>query len=163
MSYTVDLFLDKENFKFSAGHFTIFSATERENLHGHNFTVGVELSCEVIANGMTFDYGLAKRAVEKICRSLNETFLIPANSQFLQVADDGHRWLLDFAGESFSFLKRDATLLPLANITVEELAYWFLERLIAEFASAPEHRIRSLSVSISSGPGQGARASKTLL
>ena len=38
---TTTLELYKEEMKFSAGHFTIFSATERENLHGHNFSVYV--------------------------------------------------------------------------------------------------------------------------
>ncbi|EQD50251.1 hypothetical protein B1A_13514, partial [mine drainage metagenome] len=35
---SVEVDLSKERMKFSAGHFTVFSASERENLHGHNFT-----------------------------------------------------------------------------------------------------------------------------
>ena len=33
------LYIDKESHKFSAAHYTIFSATERERLHGHNYSV----------------------------------------------------------------------------------------------------------------------------
>ena len=36
--------LCQEEMKFSAGHFTILSATERERLHGHNFTVYVAIT-----------------------------------------------------------------------------------------------------------------------
>jgi hypothetical protein len=36
--------IQKEYLHFSAAHFTIFSATVRENLHGHNFHVGAQLS-----------------------------------------------------------------------------------------------------------------------
>ena len=31
--------ISKEYLHFAAAHFTLFSATERENLHGHNFQV----------------------------------------------------------------------------------------------------------------------------
>ena len=51
---TIELF--KEAMKFSAGHFTIFSETERERLHGHNFTVYVALTGEVNDKGMIADY-----------------------------------------------------------------------------------------------------------
>ncbi|NBD37692.1 MAG: 6-pyruvoyl tetrahydrobiopterin synthase [Verrucomicrobia bacterium] len=151
-----EIHLAKENFKFSAGHFTIFSATERENLHGHNFTAGVTIQCEVLKNGMTFDYGLAKRAMETLCRSLNETFLLPANSPHLRIQEvDDHLFAI-FADEKIPFLRRDATLLPLENVTVEELARWFLDQFIKDFASEPAYRIRELAVEINSGPGQGA-------
>jgi 6-pyruvoyltetrahydropterin/6-carboxytetrahydropterin synthase len=156
----VEIQLAKENFKFSAGHFTIFSATDREDLHGHNFTVAVSLTCEVVSNGMTFDYGLAKRAVEAICRSLNEKFLLPGNSEFLTITDAGNRLDLVFNDEPFSFLKRDAMVLPVANVTVEELAQWFLDQLMQGFASDPANRIIKVEVAVNSGPGQGARVNR---
>ena len=43
MNDTVTIRLAKENMKFSAAHFTIFSASERERLHGHNFRVEVDI------------------------------------------------------------------------------------------------------------------------
>ena len=39
MTQLTTIELSKEYLKFSAGHFTVFSATERERLHGHNFSV----------------------------------------------------------------------------------------------------------------------------
>lgn len=157
------LHLAKENFKFSAGHFTIFSATERENLHGHNFTVEVDLTCETVGNGMTFDYGLAKRAIESLCRSLNETVLLPEDGPFLSIETTAEGVIAHFADERIPFLKRDVTLLPIENVTVEELARWFLDRLYQSFAIHPEYRILKLDVMVTSGPGQGARVSRTLV
>ena len=40
--------LSKEYLNFSAGHFTIFSATERENLHGHNFQVRGAVTAAIV-------------------------------------------------------------------------------------------------------------------
>ena len=49
---TIDIL--KEDIKFSAAHFTVFSATERERLHGHNFHVGLSVTAPVGSNGMCF-------------------------------------------------------------------------------------------------------------
>ena len=59
--------IDKDYLSFSAGHFTIFSATERENLHGHAFGVSAEYECDVDENGLTFDYNIVKYALKKLC------------------------------------------------------------------------------------------------
>ncbi len=40
--------ITKEALHFAAAHFTLFSATERENLHGHNFYVALEIEAEVV-------------------------------------------------------------------------------------------------------------------
>ena len=80
---TIELF--KEEMKFSAGHFTIFSASERENLHGHNFTVSVAIEGVVNDNGMLADYGVYKRWVIDRCRAWNETFMLPGESPHLRM------------------------------------------------------------------------------
>ena len=48
MEELTTLYIDKESHKFSAAHYTIFSATERERLHGHNYVVVVELSAKML-------------------------------------------------------------------------------------------------------------------
>ena len=43
MERLTTLYIDKESHKFSAAHYTIFSATERERLHGHNYSVSARI------------------------------------------------------------------------------------------------------------------------
>lgn len=148
--------LQKEEMKFAAGHFTIFSATERENLHGHNFTVGVVVDAEVGDDGLAFDYGIYKRRVIDLCRSLHETFLLPGDSPHLVVDHDDTHVHARFAGETLSFLRRDVTVLPVRNVTVEELSRWAVERLTEDPAELERLRIRRLEVRLFSGPGQSA-------
>ena len=52
--------ITKDYLHFSAAHFTIFSATQRENLHGHNFDVSCSLDTVVGPNGLAFDYNVVK-------------------------------------------------------------------------------------------------------
>ncbi len=150
--------LSKENMKFSAGHFTIFSATERERLHGHNFRVAATIRAEVVENGMCFDYGLFKDRIVALCRELNEYFILPARSPHLQIREQGEQVIAVFGTEQIPFLRADVLLLPIENATVEEFSRYFVERLTADREELARLRISALSVEVSSGPGQGAES-----
>jgi 6-pyruvoyltetrahydropterin/6-carboxytetrahydropterin synthase len=151
---TIELF--KEEMKFSAGHFTIFSATSREHLHGHNFAVGLVVDAAVTDEGMAFDYGILKQKLRELCRSLNEVFLLPASSPHLQIVEQDDRVSLTFDGACWSLLKRDVKILPLCNITLEGLSQYLLDQLLPEIAST--HDVSTIVVKVYSGPGQSASA-----
>ncbi len=153
---TIELF--KEAMKFSAAHFTIFSSTERERLHGHNFTVHAEIKAEINDNGITFDYGLYKEKILELCRSLNEYLLLPTLSPYLAVRQIDQEVHAIFAKEKLVFLARDVRLLPIRNITVEELASWFLEQLV-QSSELKNLAICGLVIKVFSGPGQSGSAS----
>jgi 6-pyruvoyltetrahydropterin/6-carboxytetrahydropterin synthase len=153
---TVTLELFKENMKFSAGHFTIFSAHERENLHGHNFTVHVTLEARMQSNGMCFDYGLYKRRIEALCREWNEIFMLPEHSPYLRLEEQDDLILAHFGHEKIPFLRRDVLILPVENITVEELSRLMLEKLTADRQELADWGLEAVAVKIFSGPGQCA-------
>lgn len=48
------------------------------------------------------------------------------------------------------------TLLPVTNITVEELSRWFVHELIKDKAELDRHRIEKVVVKVFSAPGQSA-------
>ncbi|MDX1949908.1 MAG: 6-carboxytetrahydropterin synthase [Rickettsiales bacterium] len=148
---TIELY--KESFKFSAGHFTIFSATERENLHGHNFNVHVIFDCEIKENGLVFDYGIAKKHIEKMCKEHNEYMLLPAYSKLIKIVKETDYIYVYFNGEKIPFLHRDVKILPVENVSVEDLSHYFLEEFKKSFISQfPD--ISSCAIKIFSGPGQ---------
>ena len=148
--------LDKEAMKFSAGHFTIFGPGERERLHGHNFKVGVVLHASVGDNGLCFDYGIYKRKMVALCRELNEYFLLPGRSPLLVIEEDGDAVVAVFGSERIPFLRADVLVLPIANVTVEELAAYLLARLSTDARTLAGHGIHAIEMEVASGPGQGA-------
>ena len=155
MARTTTIELHKEEMKFSAGHFTLFSATHRENMHGHNFSVYVALTGEVNDNGMLSDYGPLKKAVIERCRSWNEIFLLPGRSPHLKVERDAKGDVLArFQDEELRFLARDVLVLPVENVTLEELARLFGEGLVGDGAVLHADGITGVVVKCSSGPGQ---------
>lgn len=155
-NYLTTVELQKESMKFSAGHTTIFSATEREPLHGHMYGVYLALSTLVEENGMTFDYRYYKKRIHVLCGQLNQTFLMPQFSPFLQYSQDEDYYYFTFNHKKIPFLKEDVTLMPLTNITVEELSRWFVNELISEPEELIRHRIEHIVVKVSSAPGQSA-------
>jgi len=149
---TIELF--KQGMGFSAGHFTIFSATSREKLHGHNYQLYVALTTMVADNGLTFDYRDYKQKLYQLCRTLNETFLLAEHSSHTTIEETGEYYYVNFDSTKIPFLKQDATILPLINITVEELSRWFLQHLTADKADLEKNLIQKIVVKLSSSPGQ---------
>ncbi len=149
--------IHKEYLHFSCAHFTLFSATEREDLHGHNFQIGCEVETRIGAAGLCFDYNIVKEALRALCAEIDEQMLLPENSPWLQIERTDDMILALFNGERIPFLPRDVTLLPVRNITVEELAGWALQRILKapQMADLP---ISKLLVRVASGNDQWARS-----
>jgi 6-pyruvoyltetrahydropterin/6-carboxytetrahydropterin synthase len=149
--------ISKEYLHFNSAHFTIFSATEREDLHGHTFYVKALIDSGVDATGLAFDYNLVKNRLMGLCERIDEKVLLPEKSPYLTLDRDNGYLIACFGSEKLPFLPRDVVTLPVANITVEELAPWFLSGLMADQQIA-DLKLPRVEVSVSSGPGQWASA-----
>ena len=160
MAATVTIEIAKESHHFSAAHFTLFSATERENLHGHNFQVEATFDGAVGEDGLCFDYNVPKSQLAALCDALDEVLLLPGLSPHLSISETGDTAVVEFAGERLSLPRRDVKILPVRNVTVEELARWFLEELRRDerIAALP---VSAITLRVSSGAGQWARATWT--
>ena len=150
--------LSKENMSFSAGHFVILSSEKRENLHGHHYQVSVALDTEIDETGLSFDHRIYENKIASFCRLLDPVFLIPARSPYLIIRAEGLGYYISFHDETFFLLKRDIKLLPLSNITFEELAYYFLSQVLEDHALLLSHKIQSILIKVFSGPGQSGSA-----
>ena len=154
--YLSTIELQKENMTFNAGHTTIFSAIEREPLHGHYYQVAVGISAWVSENGMKFDYRYYKKRVGDLCQELNQIFLMPMYSPFLEFSQDEAYYYFRFNHKTMPFLKEDVKLMPVSNITIEELSRWFVMRLTADEAELDRLEIEKIEIKVFSAPGQSA-------
>lgn len=147
--------LAKEPFKFSCSHFTILTAETAEKLHGHNYQLSVDIQVENLDAklGFAFDFNAAKPLIKNFCSELDERILLPAHSPFVKMIDAGENLEVRFGAKHYSFPKEDCLVLPLVNVTSEELARVSAERLAAVLADLP--RWTSLRVHIEETRGQG--------
>jgi 6-pyruvoyltetrahydropterin/6-carboxytetrahydropterin synthase len=151
--------LHKEELKFSAGHFMLLSATEREGMHGHDYQINVAFNCLITHNGMAFDCRLYKQRLLALCQTLDYRFLLPGQSDYMRVEDQGDAWAAYFGEQTMSFLKQDTVVLPICNVTLEELSHWFLEQLIVNQEELQEHQIQGITVRIFNGRGESGASS----
>ena len=156
MSRLVSIEIKKQFMHFSAAHFTIFSATERERLHGHNYYLAVKITGEVDNNGLCFDYDLPKERLREMCERLDEHMLLPEFSPHLEIQDAGKQYRVLYDRDEMFFLKSDTQILPLKNITIEELSSYFCNQLCADKVWLAELKISAIEMKVSSGPGQWA-------
>ena len=145
--------ISKEALNFSIGHFTIFSSTNREDLHGHNFQLHCNATAELNDEGLLFDYAILKQLLKKLCDEIDEQVVLPLNSPHLSIAEEGDYVVAGFNGEKLYFLHRDVTLLPIANSTVEEFSHYFLHKILNHDDLAGKG-VLALTVKVSSNSGQ---------
>lgn len=153
MNQLTTIELSKEYLKFSAGHFTIFSATERERLHGHNFAVSASIVAPVGDNGLCFSYGEFKSKLQTLCEKLDEYLLLPGLSPYLKIEQQNNEYLVAFNDEEMRFLVSDTQVLPIRNATVEEFANYLLGQLMQD-SDISHYDVRQVEMKVSSGPGQ---------
>ena len=151
MEQLTTLYIDKERHKFSAAHYTIFSATERERLHGHNYSVSARIVAPMGDNGFAADYKVYKRRLDTLCEALDEYMLLAGESPYQQIAQEGDCYRVSFNGEQMQFLKCDTQVLPIRNATVEEFSRYLLRELLALSAGDD---LREIELCVASGPGQ---------
>ena len=157
----IEIDVVKESLHFSAGHFTIFDATSRENLHGHNFRLQAVIRGEIDDTGLLFDYSIIKQILQELCDSLDERVLLPSRSPYLKLRKEDRYMYADFNDETLPFLHRDVLILPIRNITVEELSNWFLDKL-GENEAFNQLPISNITIRVASGSGQWGVATSKL-
>ena len=153
MERLITLYIDKESHKFSAAHYTIFSADSRERLHGHNYGVSVRIVSPVGENGLSADYNVYKTRLKYLCDSLDEYTVLAANSPYQKIEEEGLYYRVKFARDEMLFLQSDTLVLPILNATIEELSGLLLQRLLLQCEGED---LREIELFVTSGAGQCA-------
>lgn len=146
--------LAKEDFKFSAAHFTLFPDGRAELLHGHNYRVRLEITGTTLSEiGLLFDVSRVKERIRERCGALDEHTLIPTDADRLTVERHGGSVEVRGANRLYRFPAEDVVLLPLANVSMELLARMLWEELAESLAGSP---VETLWVEVQETPGQSA-------
>lgn len=152
--------LAKQDFKFSAAHFTLFPGGEAERLHGHNYRVRVELEGrDPGPDGLLISVAEVKETLRSLCAALDERTLIPEKSPQLTVVRDDDAIEVAFGARRYRVPAGDARLLPIPNVTMELLAMHLWHELAPSLAGSAVER---LLLEVEETAGQSASYSGTL-
>lgn len=146
--------IEKQYLHFSIAHFTVFSATNRERLHGHNVRIAVSITGKIDENGLCFDYAIYKKVLKDLCARYDEYTLIAEHSPHLTITEDNNYYLVEHDGRTQPLLKTDTILLPIKNVTIEELSHYLLEEVLGDMKLVEELGIVAFTMRVSSGPDQ---------
>lgn len=154
--------LAKEDFKFSAAHFTLFADGRSELLHGHNYRVRVILEGERLDGaGLLVDVARVKVAIRAACDRLDERTLVPGETDRLRLrpGDDGREMEILHDDRRYLLPAREVVVLPLANICMELLA----GHLWTEIAPALEGSgVDRMRVEVEETAGQSAAVTQRI-
>jgi 6-pyruvoyltetrahydropterin/6-carboxytetrahydropterin synthase len=144
--------LEKEDFKFSAAHFTLFPGGGAELLHGHNYRVRAELAGSALDDeGLLVDIEQFKKVLRERCAHLDSRTLLPAASSRVQWTRDGEALAVTCGERHYRFPADDVLLLPLVNTSMELIARMLWEELAPTLAGS---RVEDLAVSVEESSGQ---------
>lgn len=144
--------LAKEDFKFSAAHFTLFADGGAELLHGHNYRVRIELSGGSLdEEGLLVDIDRFKKALRERCAFLDSRTLLPASSERVRWTREGGAIEIACGKRHYRFPADDVLLLPLANTSMELFAEMLWNDLAPALAGS---RVEEMAVSVEESSGQ---------
>jgi 6-pyruvoyltetrahydropterin/6-carboxytetrahydropterin synthase len=135
--------LAKEDFKFSVAHFTVFSDTVAEELHGHNYRVRVEVAgAGVDDHGLLMDLRGLKAEIRRLCGELDSRTLLPEHSTLVHVTARDGGYEVRYGARLYRLPAADVRLLPIRNTSIEELAAWFWRMLRPTLAASATTELR---------------------
>ena len=119
---------------FSAGHFITLADDLCEAVHGHNWTVGVDVEGPPGPHGMVVDFIALRDAVSAVVARLDHRMLLPTASPFLVVTTAAGpagrpETTVTFRDRRWVFPADECALLPVANTTAEWIARWIAGEL----------------------------------
>ena len=160
MAAQYEMRLSKEDFKFSAAHFTVFSPSTAEVLHGHNYRVRVEIIGPATDElGLLMDLRQVKADIRGICARLDSKTLVPVACSEVGVEQSDGQVQVRFGERSYELPIESVVLLPLRNTSIEELALYVWQELAPGLADSGATR---LGVVVEETRGQGCLYSAEL-
>ena len=157
MSESYEIRIRKEALKFAASHMTVFRDGTKESLHGHQYTPTLTSGVKDVSFKKTILFSEIKSAMKKIATLWDEKVLLATENPHFKLKSHSKKSIdFNLCGKQYLLPSDEIILLPVDNITCENLAKSYFEFLKMELDWLHDKNIRSVSVYIEESPGQGA-------
>jgi 6-pyruvoyltetrahydropterin/6-carboxytetrahydropterin synthase len=147
--------------KFSCAHMTVFADGSKERLHGHNYTIALEVEVERVDLASMIPFAPIKSVLRDLCAAWKEHVLLAERNPWFTIARDDRELEFTLCGERYVMPRRDALLLPIDNISVEALAAYVAGLVRDELVRLALPAL-AVQVTIEESPGQGASCALAL-
>tara|TARA_R110002073_G_scaffold74100_2_gene181019 strand:+ start:8024 stop:8548 length:525 start_codon:yes stop_codon:yes gene_type:complete len=150
--------IQRDRYKFSCAHMTVFPGGRKERMHGHNYYISLTIELESIDFERMVDFGPLKEALGELCNEWKEHVLLATeNPYYTCIAESEDEIEFTLCGRRYVLPREDVLLLPIDNLAVEPLSKLACERLCERMqAQLDPKTVRAIEVTIEENPGQGA-------
>lgn len=154
----------KDYLVFSSAHFITFAGHRCEGLHGHNYRVRVTIEGALNEEAwFVFDFVELKRIMKRLCDEIDHLVLLPLQSDRIKVFEEGETVRVDVDGKPrYLFPRKDCSLLPIPNTTVEMLARHLTTRLKETLGADAIKPLTAIEMEVEENFGQTAVYRETL-
>ncbi len=131
-------------------------------MHGHNYYVSFNLYFDSInpKQGLAVDFNLLKPIIKDVCEELDEHVLIAEKSPYQKVTKEGFQVVVQFNNKTYSLPQEDTRILPLVNISSEELARWICQRFLEK--TPTDIGLKKVETSVEETRGQSVTFAQSL-
>lgn len=123
-------------------------------MHGHNYYVSFDLHFDSVnpKQGLAVDFNLLKPIIKDVCDELDEHILIAEKSSYQKVLKQDQQVVVEFNSKTYSLPQEDTLILPLVNISSEELARWICQRFLEKVP--PDIGLKTVETTVEETRGQ---------
>lgn len=146
--------LQKEQLVFSAAHFITFAGDICECLHGHNYGVKAEVTGPLDENQYVIDFIAFRDTLADIIRQLDHHMLLATQHPAIKLREENNEVITTFGEKRWVFPREDCMLLPIANTTAEQIAWWIAGQVRDRLKPAVGDRLSTLEISVDENHGQ---------
>ncbi len=133
-----------KEYRWEMGHRLVFHQGLCKNIHGHSYSLRIQLEGEVDHNGMILDFYELSTIVEPIIEELDHSFL----------CDESDEVMIEF------FLNNPMKVVMVPFVTTaEHICSWILDRIV----EALKHNTRICSISARLNETERAWAERTVV
>jgi len=140
---------------FAASHFLV-GMGKCERLHGHNYSVTVEICGEPDGNGVIIDFHDLNLVVSTVCQSLDHRVLIAKDEKRYKLRAGEGEVEVVFGEKRFLFPAADCVILPVNATTVEKISCYLLGEILKELDKGSYADLGWIEVGVSEGSAQMA-------
>ncbi|MEZ4749925.1 MAG: 6-carboxytetrahydropterin synthase [Bdellovibrionota bacterium] len=130
------LTIEKDRFKFSSAHMTLFADGSKEALHGHNYTVRLDVVLSSSSLAQTISFSVFKELLGPLCEAWDERILIATANSQTQCQTQGDSLEATVCKKRYVFPADEVVCLDVENITSELLASELAGRLVESLKGA---------------------------
>jgi 6-pyruvoyltetrahydropterin/6-carboxytetrahydropterin synthase len=151
---TFKVLLQKEQLVFSSAHFITFAGDICECLHGHNYGLRGEVEGHLDENRYVIDFIAFRESLAELVRQLDHHMLLAMHHPMITVDAQEKEVTVRFKDKRWVFPREDCMLLPIANTTAEEIAWWIATRLRDKLYPSIGDRLVSIEIGVDENNGQ---------